>query len=103
MKISIHQWWPTNIRIQKAKEEFYTASQLSKSEFHNSLKEYTKSYKEFSNYVIERKTAGVTKALTYPCGETQEVFYDLLQSGQYDPLDSHRTAYSRLEERLVLF
>ena len=40
---------------KKAKEEFYTASQLSKSEFHNSLKEYTKSYKVYSNDIIERK------------------------------------------------
>ena len=61
----------------------------------------------FGEYnVLERTTAGNSSAdtadFTYPCGETQEVFYELLFDGEHHPLDSHRFAYSRLEKRRIL-
>ena len=49
-----------------------------------------------------RRTFPSRKHSTYPCGETQEVFYELLFIWEHHPLDFDCFAYSRLERRNVL-
>ena len=48
-------------------------------------------------YIRKIKPQALLIDTTYPCGETQEVFYELLLSRERYPLDTYRFAGARLE------
>ena len=62
-------------------------------------------FQEREYYVLETRRRRFFRCLAVvhiPCGKTQEVYYDLLQSGQFYPLDSYRSTRVGLEKRHLL-
>ena len=54
-------------------------------------------------YIRKIKPQAHLANYTYPCGETQEVFYELLLSREYHPLDTYCFACTWFERRYFLF